>query len=63
VQLRSGALPIPLVIEEERTVRPSVGADSIRDGIRASLLGTALVFVFMAIYYSGRACSRTWRCS
>ncbi len=52
VQLRSGALPIPLVIEEERTVGPSVGADSIRDGIRASLLGTALVFVFMAIYYS-----------
>ena len=52
VQLRSGALPIPLVIEEERTVGPSVGADSIRDGIRASLLGTALVFVFMAVYYS-----------
>jgi preprotein translocase subunit SecD len=52
VQLRSGALPIPLVIEEERTVGPSVGADSIRDGIRASLLGTALVFLFMAIYYS-----------
>ncbi len=52
VQLRSGALPIPLVIEEERTVGPSVGADSIRDGIRASLLGSALVFVFMAIYYS-----------
>ncbi|MEX2208053.1 MAG: protein translocase subunit SecD [Myxococcota bacterium] len=52
VQLRSGALPIPLVIEEERTVGPSVGADSIRDGIRASLLGSALVFVFMAVYYS-----------
>jgi preprotein translocase subunit SecD len=52
VQLRSGALPIPLVIEEERTVGPSVGADSIRSGIRASLLGTAFVFTFMAIYYS-----------
>jgi len=52
VQLRSGALPIPLVIEEERTVGPSVGADSIRDGIRATLLGTSLVFVFMGIYYS-----------
>ena len=52
VQLRSGALPIPLVIEEERTVGPSVGADSIRDGIRASLLGTSLVFIFMALYYS-----------
>ena len=52
VQLRSGALPIPLVIEEERTVGPSLGADSIRDGIHASLLGAGLVFVFMAVYYS-----------
>ena len=52
VQLRSGALPIPLVIEEERTVGPALGADSIRSGINASLLGAGLVFVFMAIYYN-----------
>ncbi len=52
VQLRSGALPIPLVIEEERTVGPALGADSIRQGLQATLLGFALVFVFMAIYYS-----------
>ncbi|HTO07282.1 MAG TPA: protein translocase subunit SecD [Myxococcota bacterium] len=52
LQLRSGALPIPLVVEEERTVGPSLGADSIRDGVHASLLGAGLVFVFMAIYYS-----------
>jgi preprotein translocase subunit SecD len=52
IQLRSGALPIPLVLEEERTIGPSLGADSIRDGLRASLLGMGLVFVFMAIYYS-----------
>jgi protein-export membrane protein SecD len=52
LQLRSGALPIPLVVEEERTVGPSLGADSIRDGVHASLLGAGLVFLFMAIYYS-----------
>ncbi len=52
VQLRSGALPIPLVIEEERAIGPALGADSIRQGLQASLLGIALVFVFMGIYYS-----------
>jgi preprotein translocase subunit SecD len=52
LQLRSGALPIPLILEEERTVGPSLGADSIRDGLHASLLGAGLVFVFMAVYYS-----------
>jgi len=52
IQLRSGALPIPLVLEEERSIGPSLGADSIRDGIHASLLGAGLVFLFMAIYYS-----------
>jgi preprotein translocase subunit SecD len=52
IQLRSGALPIPLVLEEERTIGPSLGADSIRDGLHASLLGAGLVFLFMAVYYS-----------
>jgi preprotein translocase subunit SecD len=52
VKLRSGALPIPLVIEEERAIGPALGADSIRAGVRASLLGALLVFVFMLIYYS-----------
>jgi preprotein translocase subunit SecD len=52
IQLRSGALPIPLVLEEERSIGPSLGADSIRDGIHASLLGAGLVFLFMAVYYS-----------
>jgi len=51
IQLRSGALPIRLVMEEQRAVGPSLGADSIRDGIRASLLGAGLVFLFMAVYY------------
>lgn len=51
VILRAGALPAPVVVEEERTVGPLLGADSIRSGIRATLLGGLLVFVFMLIYY------------
>ncbi|MFI5315518.1 MAG: protein translocase subunit SecD [Myxococcota bacterium] len=52
IKLRSGALPVPLVLEEERSVGPSLGADSIRDGVHASLMGAGLVFVFMAVYYN-----------
>jgi preprotein translocase subunit SecD len=51
--LRSGALPAPIEYSEERTVGPSLGADSIRSGVRASLLGLALVVLFMLIYYRG----------
>jgi preprotein translocase subunit SecD len=51
VALRSGALPIPLIIEEERTVGPALGADSIRRGINSALLGSVLVIVFMILYY------------
>mgnify|MGYP000014573960 FL=1 len=52
VVLKAGALPAPLKIVEERSVGPSLGADSIRAGIRALLLGTILVFVFMVVYYT-----------
>lgn len=51
IVLRSGALPAPMVIEEERTIGPLLGADSIRSGVKASLIGTSMVFVFMSIYY------------
>ncbi|HEV8589179.1 MAG TPA: protein translocase subunit SecD [Pyrinomonadaceae bacterium] len=51
--LRSGALPAGIQYQEERTVGPSLGADSIRSGVRASLLGLALVVVFMLLYYRG----------
>jgi preprotein translocase subunit SecD len=51
--LRSGALPAPIEYLEERTVGPSLGADSIRAGVRASLVGLALVVVFMLVYYRG----------
>jgi len=51
--LRSGALPAPIEYLEERTVGPSLGADSIKAGVRASLVGLALVIVFMLVYYRG----------
>jgi preprotein translocase subunit SecD len=49
--LRSGALPASLIYLEERTVGPSLGADSIKAGVRASLAGLAMVTVFMLVYY------------
>jgi len=49
--LNSGALPIPLVVEEERSVGPLLGSDSISRGINSILLGAALVVVFVLIYY------------
>jgi preprotein translocase subunit SecD len=51
--LRSGALPAPIEYLEERTVGPSLGQDSIRAGVRASLVGLALVVFFMLVYYRG----------
>ena len=48
---RVGALPAPLEIIEERTVVPSLGADSIESGRRAGLLGILAVAVFMVLYY------------
>ena len=52
ISLRSGALPIPLQIEEERSVGPALGADSIANGVRSIALGGAIVIVFMLVYYS-----------
>ena len=49
--LRSGALPARLTYLEERTIGPSLGADSIRSGVIASVVGLMLIVVFMAIYY------------
>ncbi|HUG37271.1 MAG TPA: protein translocase subunit SecD [Candidatus Limnocylindrales bacterium] len=51
IVLRAGALPAPVQILEERTVGPSLGADSIRQGMIAILASTALGFVFMVVYY------------
>src|SRR5437762_4891637 len=51
IVLRAGALPAPVSIIEERSVGPSLGSDSIQEGITAGWIGTLLVVVFMAAYY------------
>ncbi|PIQ81640.1 MAG: protein translocase subunit SecDF [Candidatus Omnitrophica bacterium CG11_big_fil_rev_8_21_14_0_20_64_10] len=49
--LRAGALPAPVYIEEERTVGPLLGNDSIQAGVRATAIGFGLVCLFMLGYY------------
>ncbi|MBU1121550.1 MAG: protein translocase subunit SecD [Candidatus Omnitrophota bacterium] len=49
--LNSGALPVPLVVEEERSVGPLLGSDSIERGIKSIILGAGTVIAFMLIYY------------
>ena len=51
--LRSGALPAPLIVQEERVVGPGLGEDSIKAGTIACILGLAFVFVFMIVVYGG----------
>ena len=51
IVLRAGALPAPVKIIEERSVGPSLGGDSIREGFTAGWIGTLLVIVFMTLYY------------
>jgi len=51
--LRSGALQAGVKYLEERTVGPSLGADSIRAGVRAAIIGMVAVLVFMLVYYRG----------
>lgn len=53
IVLRAGALPAPVEIIEERTVGPSLGMDSIQQGLTSFLVGGALVVVFMIAYYKG----------
>ncbi len=54
ILLRAGALPAPLKIIEERTVGPSLGADSVESGKIASIVGTFLVMGFMVLVYGWR---------
>jgi preprotein translocase subunit SecD len=49
--LRAGALPASIKYLEERTVGPSLGADSIRHGVQASILSLVVVMIFMLVYY------------
>ncbi|HXW83146.1 MAG TPA: protein translocase subunit SecD [Candidatus Binataceae bacterium] len=51
IVLKSGRLPAPVEIEEERTVGPSLGRDSIRQGELSFVIGALVVLIFMIIYY------------
>jgi preprotein translocase subunit SecD len=51
IQLRYGALPIPLRVETTRSVGPTLGQDSVRRSIRAGAIGLCIVLLFMLIYY------------
>ncbi len=51
IVLRAGALPAPVKILEQRTVGPSLGRDSIKKGLTASLLGGMVTILFMLVYY------------
>src|SRR5437016_4574043 len=53
IVLRAGALPAPVEIAEERTVGPSLGQDSINQGVMSFVVGGGLVIVFMVAYYKG----------
>ena len=53
IVLRAGALPAPVEILEERTVGPSLGSDSIRQGVISFVVGASLVIIFMIAYYRG----------
>jgi preprotein translocase subunit SecD len=53
IVLRAGALPAPVEIAEERTVGPSLGQDSINQGLQSFIVGGAIVVVFMIAYYKG----------
>src|SRR5262245_12904349 len=53
IVLRAGALPAPVEIAEERTVGPSLGQDSINQGVTSFIVGGAFVVLFMIAYYKG----------
>jgi preprotein translocase subunit SecD len=53
IVLRAGALPAPVEIVEERTVGPSLGQDSINQGVTSFIVGGLVVVVFMIAYYMG----------
>lgn len=51
VVLKAGSLPAPVEVEEERTVGPSLGRDSIQAGLTAGVVGAVAVVIFMVVYY------------
>jgi len=59
LNLRAGSLPARVKIIEERTVGPSLGADSVRDGIYAGVAGVVAVVICMLVYYRGAGINAT----
>lgn len=51
VQMRYGALPVPLEITNRRTIGATLGADSVRQSIVAGMIGLSMVLLFMLVYY------------
>jgi preprotein translocase subunit SecD len=51
VQLRYGALPVPLKVVETRSIGPTLGQDSVQKSIQAGLVGLLVVLLFMLVYY------------
>jgi preprotein translocase subunit SecD len=51
IQMKYGALPVPLTVVENRSVGPTLGQDSVQRSIRAGLIGLCVVLLFMVIYY------------
>ena len=51
VQMRYGALPVPLEVANRRTIGATLGADSVRQSILAGLIGLSMVLLFMVVYY------------
>ncbi|PJA31816.1 MAG: protein translocase subunit SecD, partial [Zetaproteobacteria bacterium CG_4_9_14_3_um_filter_53_7] len=49
--LRAGALPAPVKVVEERSIGPSLGQDSIDQGMNSVIIGSIMVLIFMAVYY------------
>ncbi len=51
LQLRYGALPVPLTVIDTQEVGPTLGEDSVSKSVRAGIIGVVVVFLFMVIYY------------
>ncbi len=60
IALRAGALPAPVKVIQNVTVGPTLGQDSIHKGIRAAVIGFALVVVFMGVYYGFSGLIADW---
>ncbi len=52
IVIKSGALPAPVLISEERSVGPTLGQDAINKGMRVIIFSAIIVFIFMVVYYN-----------